>query len=316
MQQSNAIPPSPALASNPTPPRSLFESLDCPAQVSWPVTFTSFTDSFSVVSFSYMASVPIDCVTQRTYYLSLFVQCALPACVIAAIAAGCMAVVLARPRLRRTLVNLGVKGAVFALFSVYPSLSSTIIQARRAVPCALWLSAAKAARCISLVALIPRPLPPSPPCPLSPSFPLQFFACKELGEGFSVMQYSHTTTCYTPYYNSLIGFAAAMVVVYPLLVPVAFFAILRSVSAAGRLRDPDMIARFGFLYEAYSPRFYWFEIVELFRKLFLSAAVILVLPGEVAIQGRSLRALERGGEGAFVGACWDPNLHPVPPTCT
>ena len=38
-------------------------------------------------------------------------------------------------------------------------------------------------------------------------------------------------------------------------------------------------ARFGFLYEAYGPTAWWWEVEELVRKLFLSAVVVLIESG-------------------------------------
>ena len=38
-------------------------------------------------------------------------------------------------------------------------------------------------------------------------------------------------------------------------------------------------AKYGFLYEAYGPSAWWWEVEELVRKLLLSAVVVLIEPG-------------------------------------
>ena len=46
--------------------------------------------------------------------------------------------------------------------------------------------------------------------------------------------------------------------------------------------DEEQISHLVFLYEAYSPQFFWFEVVECIRRLMLSSMLILVDDGSVA----------------------------------
>ena len=48
------------------------------------------------------------------------------------------------------------------------------------------------------------------------------------------------------------------------------------------MRSHTNMDKFGFIYESYSERVWWYEVVELFRKFALNAMIVLVAPNEAA----------------------------------
>ena len=66
---------------------------------------------------------------------------------------------------------------------------------------------------------------------------------------------------------------------FPISVFVVLFSRRHKLFGAGT--DPFVVltrARYGFLYEAYGPTAWWWEVEELVRKLLLSAVVLLIEP--------------------------------------
>ena len=60
-------------------------------------------------------------------------------------------------------------------------------------------------------------------------------------------------------------------------IPMATYLLLRS--RRDRLADPEVLATFGTLYGAYTPSCWYFECVEMLRKMILAGGLVLVAPG-------------------------------------
>ena len=73
------------------------------------------------------------------------------------------------------------------------------------------------------------------------------------------------------------SFSAARFVVYALGVPLLFYAVLYLYRDVLELRAPQQML--GFLYRDYTRKTWYFEIVELLRKLILCGATGFIAPG-------------------------------------
>jgi hypothetical protein len=130
------------------------------------------------------------------------------------------------------------------------------------------------------------------------------FACEEFDDGSKLLIADYSIDCKSPAYRYFAGYAGVMILVYPCGIPLAYYMILtyyhkfvnpsarlvvreeerhlvdkRIIQAEkARLRDTyDEIAHITFLYENYSPRRWYFEVLDCFRRLVLTAVPVLFL---------------------------------------
>lgn len=135
---------------------------------------------------------------------------------------------------------------------------------------------------------------------------LQAFVCENFDDGSSYMYADYSLSCETDEHRKYVIYAAVMVFVYPLGIPLFYLYLLwsnlrainpptkRVVKDAERdivspeiiqleklnLRDnDDTITHLSFLYESYRPGAWYFEVIECLRRLFLTAVPSLILPG-------------------------------------
>lgn len=118
------------------------------------------------------------------------------------------------------------------------------------------------------------------------------FACVELDDGGLYLQADYSISCTSTRYKAFLGYAALMIVLYPIGVTCLFAAILYhfrdrinppgvSMQEAIELRNKDAQVRLAsFLFEAYQPRFWWFEVFECIRRLALTALPQLLISME------------------------------------
>ena len=146
--------------------------------------------------------------------------------------------------------NLCLKLVIFMLFLIYPSVSNTI---------------------------------------------LKMFSCRTLGNGKSYLTADYSIECggakvHTHAFSGKYSFdayrawAGAAVLVYPIGVPIFFFIVLwlqRGALFVAGTDEPAAEAKetLGFLYAGYRPKYWWWECVELFRKLALTGIIAFFKPG-------------------------------------
>ena len=112
---------------------------------------------------------------------------------------------------------------------------------------------------------------------------LRIFRCVEV-EGRYWLAADMRLECYTSRWAGYAFYALLWGVLYVLGFPVVVFTLLyrKRSSLFGNTVDPVSKAvrsRYGFLYDAYGPSAWWWEVEELVRKLVLSAVVVLIEPG-------------------------------------
>ena len=116
----------------------------------------------------------------------------------------------------------------------------------------------------------------------------QTFVCDHLDDGRSFLRADHSLECYTSTHKAFMAYAGVMVAVYPIGIPACYALVLyrsRSSLKAGEVGSTDEAAIIKELWAPYRPQVYFYEVVECWRRILLSGAVVLVYPnssGQVA----------------------------------
>jgi hypothetical protein len=133
------------------------------------------------------------------------------------------------------------------------------------------------------------------------------FACKEFDQGFgSYLKVDYSINCDSAEHTFYEAYAYGMIATYPLGIPLLYYCLLNNARKkldpgqrefsfelnggdAGQKKaleerkkheesDPKIKALF-FLYGAYEPQCYWFEVFETLRKLALTGGLVFLKPG-------------------------------------
>ena len=109
----------------------------------------------------------------------------------------------------------------------------------------------------------------------------QTFACDSLDDGKSYLRADYSITCYTATYHAYQTYAILMVFVYPVGIP-AFFTwwLVRNRRGLVNMERQSMLdlQSFRFLWAAYRPACYYYEVVEYARRIALTGAAVFILP--------------------------------------
>eukprot|EP00937_MAST-01D_sp_MAST-1D-sp2_P003491 g3491.t1 len=226
-------------------------------QVAWPLEFKDLVGDLQIFNFDFFNTAAIGCAAQTTFYETFIIQSFFPILV-------CTIIFL----VHKTAVlldldafsNPGIvyKYCLFILFFVYPGTSNAVLRMLR---------------------------------------------CDTLDDGSQFLYADYTIQCDDPdpypiflgtssiRYQDARVLAILLIFVYPIGVPLLFFGLLwRSrddlydqggkKDVYGRPIEPDEQTAFklGPLYEAYLPQYWYWEVIELFRKLILVGILVFILP--------------------------------------
>ena len=132
----------------------------------------------------------------------------------------------------------------------------------------------------------------------------QNFVCESFDDGSSRLVADYSIDCNNPIHKAYEAYSGIMIIIYPIGVPALYMIFLWK--SKDRINPPDSlvvrdderhlvkgavlqkekmklrltyedIADIGFLYETYKPRCWYFEIVECFRRLMLTAIPVLIM---------------------------------------
>lgn len=104
---------------------------------------------------------------------------------------------------------------------------------------------------------------------------LQYFPCRDIGGGVNFLRFSIETSCDSQKYKDFAAVVYFMLVVYVVGIPIIFLTLMSSDSHSRYFR---------FLLKDYKPKYWYFEIIDMLRKLFLGAVIIFVGNGESDLQ--------------------------------
>jgi len=211
--------------------------------VHWPVAFLRFNTGTSVVNLDFVKISSVDCVLQDavSYYNVLLVV---------------------------TLIPLGVIAIMvpitWACFMVYRGI--TLHQARRD-SLNMVISNALTLAFVLYTGISTRIL--------------QIFDCQEFDDGTSWLRNDYSVQCYTARWNGFVVYAAFMMLVYPLGLPVITFLVVYK--NRKQLDNTVVREKYGFLYQDFKREGfikYW-EGYYMLRKLLLTALVVYFGQGTI-----------------------------------
>jgi hypothetical protein len=123
---------------------------------------------------------------------------------------------------------------------------------------------------------------------------LATFSCRPLDDGTSIISIDPSISCQSEVYAGYMKYTIFMTVVYPAGIPILYSILLfRERRKLNPFRNDQNMARIAdimrannrdirylrFLWLPYKPRYFWFEIFELLRKLAQTSIVVFVAPG-------------------------------------
>ena len=98
------------------------------------------------------------------------------------------------------------------------------------------------------------------------------FACRDLGDG-EYLAVDYQTPCEGTEYAALASLGVIGVLAYPIFVPVATYLVLLKNRAGLKDRTSKSFNRYSFLVADYSEHFWFWECVEMLRKVMLTGVV-------------------------------------------
>jgi predicted outer membrane repeat protein len=125
------------------------------------------------------------------------------------------------------------------------------------------------------------------------------FACDDIeGTGKSYLRADYSIQCGTATHTSYIVYAAFMMLVYPIGIPVLYTYLLRrhrghltrsaaataaaAVNAQDSRTDKADLKSTKFLWQAYKPQYYYWEVTECIRRVLLTGLVVFIYPNSAA----------------------------------
>jgi len=97
---------------------------------------------------------------------------------------------------------------------------------------------------------------------------LSFYLCTQIN-GIWYLINDFNLHCFDSSWNQYLGVDILLLFLYPIGIPTFIFCFL--FKARKRLRDPANLQALGFLYEAYNAKQWWFELVDMANKFFLTS---------------------------------------------
>ena len=110
------------------------------------------------------------------------------------------------------------------------------------------------------------------------------FDCEDFGAPYgSYLRADYSVHCNVDAYKTMKAVAAVAILIFPIGVPLTYFCLLLKASPAIRSQAPTRFsASLSFLHEDYVPRFFWWEIMEVWRRFLLVGVACVVSPGSLS----------------------------------
>ena len=215
---------------------------DSAFNIPWPTGFLSFLNFLVPFNFDFLSVSGIGCLVKYDFFASHVGMAVLPLVVLFIVYATY------KINLLRQQKAMGTKFSA-AMHTTYTN---------HAIQFTLW----------SILLIYP---------PLSRRM-VEYFAYSYDIEGHRYLVKDYNVKCFEGEWNKLLPLAILAVLVYPLGIPFYFSAQLWK--RKDQLRNPHVVARYGFLYEAFRHKHYLWDVFELLRKFFLTGLIMLIYPGE------------------------------------
>jgi hypothetical protein len=207
--------------------------------IQWPTLFIEFINIFNPTSLDFIQLAAVDCVADTNYFWKLYAWCSFPPLLIGAL-------------------------LVFYLMPIYvmnpPSGENDVIRKRRVIARKKGRRNFQRLFLFSLFLIYPT----------VSSTIVRTFVCQKVEDDF-YLKADFNVKCYEGLWNDNSFFAYAMVIVYPIGIPLYFFR--KMWQYRHRLDEKGVRAELGFLYDAYERKVWWFEMCDMLHKLVVTSFV-------------------------------------------
>ena len=104
--------------------------------------------------------------------------------------------------------------------------------------------------------------------PLVSSRAFQAFDCEDFDDGTRFLRADYSLACYGTEHGRVVSLAWVAIALFPLGVPLLYLALLLSARKAILTEQPTELSRsLTFLHQDYAPSMFWWELVEIFKKV-------------------------------------------------
>ena len=119
--------------------------------------------------------------------------------------------------------------------------------------------------------------------PMVATLAFRAFSCEDFGDGASYLYADYAINCDDDaQHGPVLRLAWIAILLYPIAVPLSYVLLLRAARDAIVNEHPSTFSRaLDFLHRDLEPRCYLWEVVEMFKKLFLVGFIALISPGEM-----------------------------------
>jgi len=215
--------------------------------VDWPPTYASFIAAFSFVNLDFVPWQSVGCVTLMSFFVKYYIILVLPIVAVSAIL-----LIFLVPSYYIDKKNAGDDWELLRL-------------ARKRSRRKFWKLVL-----FSAFAMYPN---------LSSSV-LSYFVCREIG-GKRLLLADVNVECGGTEYHANMALAIIAIIAYPLGIPAFIFYTLRRYRK--RLHEPGVRLQLGFLYHAFTPESWYFELCDMANKLIM-VALLAFLPSDNQMQ--------------------------------
>merc|ERR1711871_464519 len=220
--------------------------------ITYPAVYTKFLSSLSgVVDINLPDIMGVRCVVDYNYIASIVMQTVWPIAV--EVVLGCTVVILfiigRKMKAAQRVAGWGVSAMLTISFLVYPSVSVALFR---------------------------------------------YFKCVPVGGGKSdVLLADMNIECESAEYLGFIAYVVVMIGIYPIGIPATYFLLLllkrkdimeredENLDAVDFQERMKRIAPLSFLWSSYEPKFWWWEVLEMMRKLVLAGFLVIFLEGSM-----------------------------------
>jgi len=229
-------------------------------EVPWPTAFADFISAFDIVNLSFVPWNTVACVGKFDYYRKLYVLTLGPICLAIVVIAF---FIFPQHRQIRALNNR-YNGAENAGEQI--SLKGKINTIKRRF------------RKVQKLALFGLFL-------IYPSISRQIlmqFVCRYINEEW-ILYADFSMRCFDSRWFENVPYSIVMILIFPIGIPLVFFLMIKRRRKQHDLKDVRVLIQLGFLYDAFELQFWYWEPVDMFYKLTMTA-MIGFFPGESQIQ--------------------------------
>jgi TRAP-type C4-dicarboxylate transport system permease small subunit len=238
--------------------------------VPWPTIYSRFINLFSFVNLDFVPWQSVGCVSRFDFYTKLIITIVTPIGVLFLLIVGYLVPKMITTRTRYMQQREGENaesgwgGLSDANISVWDKSLTKELSRERA---ANKRTRRKFWKLVLFTAFLIYP-------GVSSTI-LSMFMCEKVNDTI-YLKADFSLRCGDKRWISYLPAGIIGILVYPIGIPAFFFYLLRRYR--NRLQQPDIQAELGFLYLAYSPASWWFELVDMLHKLTLTSLVAF-LPG-------------------------------------